>query len=906
MNAHATSDPYVQAALDDECSKLARMTSGRNAGLNTFAYNMAQLGIPDETIEAEGIAASTSNGYLDKDGKAQVLRTIRSGAEAGRQEPRRRPAEKRHQGAAVAAARRVQAVQSSNENAPGVLPAWTEPDEKGRPPLTDIGSDTVKQLPKEIGRYTYRQGGQPDGQPVRIKAKVDSGYLNFYRVRRPGDGAIGWQSRKPAGYREVPYLGRTEQRDPIDPRFVDEILFWTEGEKDADTLAAYGELAITFGGASDVPPASAEWVRGRHVVIVVDNDDPGRKGAARKVAVATPVAASIRRIDFPELKVGGDVTDWLDAGGTIEGLLARAVVVGAEDAKSREPPERRGRSGAPVHGREERRGGQVNGTADSPNHSDGGGLDGRTEIRIANGEVPRAVGETEQAIIKAAMPIFTRSGSLVRPVIESVPAARGRQTQVARLKTMCAASLADHTAQVALYQRFDGRSKDWVTINPPAEVMNALLARDGKWRLHPIAGVITTPTLRGDGTILDRPGYDPETRLYLSIDPGFHMPAIPEHPGREEAEQALQLLEDLLGAFPFVGEVDRAVGLSALMTPVVRGALPTAPLHAIRASTPGTGKSYLVDLASVIATGRRCPVIAAGRTEEETEKRLGALLREGVPIISIDNVNGELGGDALCQMTNMPVVRVRVLGKSEAPETECRATVFATGNGLILVGDMTRRTLLCTLDTQAERPELRDFDFDPIERVQADRGQYVAAVLTIIRAYRAAGSPKVCGPVGSYEDWTEAVRAPLIWLGQPDPCASMEKAREEDPELSAIRELFAHWQEHLSLSGSYTANAIIKAACEKGPGANYDYGMQEFRAPEFRDLLLRQAGDGGAVSSKRLGKWLSKISGRVLGVLRVEMKSDPKHGNRFTLRQIEPPSEEEVDTSSAPRPQLGL
>jgi len=87
---------------------------------------------------------------------------------------------------------------------------------------------------------------------------------------------------------------------------------------------------------------------------------------------------------------------------------------------------------------------------------------------------------------------------------------------------------------------------------------------------------------------------------------------------------------------------------------------PTAPLHAIRAFTPGSGKSFLVDLAAVIATGRRCPVIAAGKTEEETEKRLGALLRDAVPVVSIDNVNGELGGDMLCQLMERPLVRVRI------------------------------------------------------------------------------------------------------------------------------------------------------------------------------------------------------------------------------------------------------
>ena len=84
-------------------------------------------------------------------------------------------------------------------------------------------------------------------------------------------------------------------------------------------------------------------------------------------------------------------------------------------------------------------------------------------------------------------------------------------------------------------------------------------------------------------------------------------------------------------------------------------------MHIIRAHTAGTGKSYLVVVASTIATGRDCPVITPGRTMEETEKRLGALLLAGVSMISLDNVNGELGGDMLCQVTERPLVRVRIL-----------------------------------------------------------------------------------------------------------------------------------------------------------------------------------------------------------------------------------------------------
>ena len=62
--------------------------------------------------------------------------------------------------------------------------------------------------------------------------------------------------------------------------------------------------------------------------------------------------------------------------------------------------------------------------------------------------------------------------------------------------------------------------------------------------------------------------------------------------------------------------------------------------------------------------------MAAGRNEEETEKRLGAALLAGQPIINIDNVNGDLGGDALCQIVERPVVEIRILGKSELARIE--------------------------------------------------------------------------------------------------------------------------------------------------------------------------------------------------------------------------------------------
>ncbi len=120
------------------------------------------------------------------------------------------------------------------------------------------------------------------------------------------------------------------------------------------------------------------------------------------------------------------------------------------------------------------------------------------------------------------------------------------------------------------------------------------------------------------------------------------------------------------------------------------------------------------------------------------------------------------------------MIKIRILGRSEMPKCECRTAVFATGNNVAFKGDMVRRGLVCNLETLMERPELREFRFDVLEQAANNRGAYVAAILTIVRAYLAAGAPRVCGPIGSYRAWSTMVRSPLIWVGEPDPVASME------------------------------------------------------------------------------------------------------------------------------------
>lgn len=487
-------------------------------------------------------------------------------------------------------------------------------------------------------------------------------------------------------------------------------------------------------------------------------------------------------------------------------------------------------------------------------------------ITLQAGELHNIASAAESALIEAKVPFYVRGeAGLVRPVVDEVQAANGQRAKVARLSPVTEPVMLDHLSRAAYWQKWDGRSKGYVTADPPAKVAATVLARDGEWRLRKLSGVITTPTLRPDGTILDRRGYDEATQLLL-LDPPA-MPKIPAKPTREQGIGALKFLDGLLDEFPFIDAASRSVALSALITPVVRGALPVVPLHATTAPVPGSGKSYIIDLASAINSGERAPVLTAGRNEEETEKRLVAAMLSGQTIISIDNVNGTLGGDFLCQMIERPTVGVRPLGQSTYVKVESRSCCFATGNNIQLLGDMTRRVLLCSLDPDMERPELRQFQANPFHAVLANRGRYVAAALTATRAYVAAGYPDQAPPLASFEEWSRLVRSALIWMGREDPCVTMAKARAEDPITSSLTALFTSW--HAAVGGSPKTTAAIK----EESAVNDTYGG--LLHPNLREALVEAADDGrGGINSKKLGHFLKRYEGRIVAGLKLTSADD--------------------------------
>ena len=494
--------------------------------------------------------------------------------------------------------------------------------------------------------------------------------------------------------------------------------------------------------------------------------------------------------------------------------------------------------------------------------------DARPVIKVAGGTLSENADDAERALIDAGIAFYERSNTIVRAIVKEVDGFHGTKTKTAQLARVGPVYMRDVLGRVAHWYRFDARAQRWVPTNPPSETAETVLARAGEWAFPSIAGIINTPTLRPDGTILDEAGFDPATRLLL-IDPPKMAP-IPDEPTMDDALAAVEFLKVLIKGFPLVGNIDRAVMLSAIITPVARGGFPVVPMITIDAPVAGAGKSYGLDLVSMIATGERMPVIAAvPGNPEENEKRLGAALLAGQPLVTIDNISGVLFGDALCQIIERPRPQVRILGKSTMITVETRGTsLFANGNNLIISGDLCRRVVRARLDPKMEDPEHRVFETDPLAMIATDRGAYVRAALVICRAYIAAGRPEPAQRLASFEAWSDTVRSALIWLGEADPVASMATSRAEDPERGAFRALLSAWAEEFGTgeANSKTLRDVITLATATTVGGN-GYYHPTLAHPNL-NAALQAAVVGQSrrnLSTTSLGYWLRSRKDAIAG-----------------------------------------
>lgn len=466
-------------------------------------------------------------------------------------------------------------------------------------------------------------------------------------------------------------------------------------------------------------------------------------------------------------------------------------------------------------------------------------------LRLESGEDPRVVDEC-LALMRMQGDSFDFGGRGVVRVTDE------------RLYPVDAPYLRDYLGRIVRFVRYDKRTKDWEPTKCPEDTAKAILAKHGERELPKLTAVITAPTMRANGSILDAPGFDQDTGL-LYVNDDLESVRVPTAPGKEAVAAALAELWGPFELFPFAGPIDRGVMLAALFTAVVRRALPTAPGFAFDAPAAGSGKTRLAHCLAAMG-GHQPASFAPPPSDDELRKTLFAALREGAGCIVLDNLIAPLGGAALNQFLTESQYSSRILGVSENQTVPNTSMFVVTGNNLAFIGDTCRRILPCRIDAESETPYLRRFAFDPLDLVRSGRRRLVVAALTLLRAYQAAGAPVVAaGSLASFEKWDAIVRQAVCWLGLEqeklelgDPAVAIASNIREDSHKSSLRAVLEAWRDCFG-ERAVSAQEVL------------DQFSDEALVAALRELESQR---GGALNAQRFGKWLARHKDEIAAGLR--------------------------------------
>jgi hypothetical protein len=406
--------------------------------------------------------------------------------------------------------------------------------------------------------------------------------------------------------------------------------------------------------------------------------------------------------------------------------------------------------------------------------------------------------------------------------------------------------------------------------HPPDWCVQQVIAR-GQWEnVLPIEGIVETPVMLVDGSILQKPGYDPGSGLFLETKGQF--PPIKDNPTRDDALAARDAILEIVEDFPFEADEHRSAWFAAMLTPAARFAFSgPSPLFATDANVPGSGKSMLVDCIATVHTGRIVARTSAPKDDEECRKRITSIVIAGESLMLFDNVAKTFGWPSLDAVLTGDTWSDRVLGESRMTGAMPLTTVwYCTGNNIIFAGDVSRRTLHIRLESPEEKPEERtDFKHpNLLPWVKAERHRLASAALTILRAYHVASRPKYDIPAwGSFQSWSDLVRMAAVWLELEDPGKTRQQLRaQSDQSAGLLRMLMAGWEE-IDPAGAGLTVAEAISLLDKHPN---DY-------PTFR-AALAELTVGNAPNTRSIGMKLHHLRRRVVGGKRFDSRDE--HGTK--------------------------
>jgi hypothetical protein len=453
--------------------------------------------------------------------------------------------------------------------------------------------------------------------------------------------------------------------------------------------------------------------------------------------------------------------------------------------------------------------------------------------------------------------------------------------------------LAEHAYVVRLEQGKDG---DWydVETSPSQTVLAEVLARRSWPGLPPLRGMIGAPVLRPDGTLLQHPGYDEATGLFLAST--VHLPPVPDRPTAGQVAAAKEfLLGKFLRDFPWRTPADRANYLALLATPILRPFTRSlSPFGIVDATMPASGKTILTACLGMLC-GQR--VLTWTDSDEELRKAITSVLADQAGVIVFDNLpeGSVIDSAVLARLVTERTWTDRRLGSNAAISAPNDRLWLATGNNLRTGGDMASRTVWVRLDPDMPHPEARTgFSIPNLDTWILDPGNQARVLwhlLVLVLDWTAHGAPSSTSvpAMRQFTRWAQQLGGLLEHHGIGSFLANTGDNRDLDDDAAEWRVFLMRWHE-LHGDRHLSANELRRTA-ESGFGGSDPW-----------DGTFPTTGSGQLLSVKSLGRRLTGQIGRWRGdvVLR-SVTNSHNHGRSYWVehRPAEPRSSQTAERNLA-------
>ena len=406
----------------------------------------------------------------------------------------------------------------------------------------------------------------------------------------------------------------------------------------------------------------------------------------------------------------------------------------------------------------------------------------------------------------------------------------------------------------AAWEKFSVRAGGFVACDPPARHISILSDSQTYAHLPHLMGVARQPYFREfDGLLVTEAGYDAVSKRFGVFDARKFVTPTPTI---EATQIALGLINDLLAEFSYSTPSDKSAALSAIFTAVTRASYAYAPAFHTKASTIGSGKTYQNELISAFAKPGLTQKVSYPTTTEEATKSILSLLLTAPAVIEFDDMATDwIPHGIINRMLTAESITDRILGVSKTATVSTRTLFLSSGNNVGPVRDLLRRVITINIDHRCATPATKSYTGSPVEAVRKDRGRYVAAVLTIILAWKAAGSPRaVVENIATFGGaWADYCRHPLIWLGLADPATALLEQVKHDPDADALLALMTAWYKRFG-STPTTVRKVIRETFDLIGDDSLRDAICEFPVEER-----------GNINPSKFGWVLKKNANRIVG-----------------------------------------